>query len=52
MDACKPLINISDMCDDMTCEHGGTCTHAIDGPHCQCNMGFQGDTCEIGMLFK
>lgn len=39
-------IHFIDMCDDMTCQNGGTCRLNEGKPFCECAVAYVGDYCE------
>ena len=41
----------SENCNEIACEHGGTCKEVDPGFHCQCKDGYVGALCEIGKKF-
>lgn len=39
-------LNITDLCDDVTCQNGGICKVNKGKPYCQCAVKYVGDYCE------
>lgn len=39
-------IHITDKCDDVTCQNGGTCKLNDGKPFCECAVAYVGDYCE------
>ena len=40
-----------DECSPNPCKNGGTCTDGLNSYSCSCQVGYEGDNCEISKLY-